>query len=99
MKNIPYAKLGVILADAWMNAAYRTTVKEICAYWGVPVLDLNDEQYPLLLTMHGAGRADTSATARQLRNDAFRLALYNDHPGLRAHEYRSTIIENWMRGL
>ena len=34
-----------------------------------------------------------------LRNDAFQLALYNGHPGLRAHEYRSTIIENWMRGL
>ncbi len=33
MKNIPYAKLGVILADGWMSAAYRTTVKEICAYW------------------------------------------------------------------
>mgnify|MGYP003237890579 CR=1 FL=1 len=40
-----------------------------------------------------------STTAKQLRNDAFKLALYNGHPGLRAHEYRSTIIENWMRGL
>lgn len=99
MKNIPYAKLGVILADGWMSAAYRTTVKEICAYWGVPVLDLNDEQHPLLLTAHSAGRADASPTAKQLRNDAFKLALYNGHPGLRAHEYRSTIIENWMRGL
>lgn len=99
MKNIPYAKLGVILADGWMSAAYRTTVKEICAYWGVPVLDLNDEQHPLLLTAHSAGRADASPTAKQLRNDAFQLALYNGHPGLRAHEYRSTIIENWMRGL
>lgn len=99
MKNIPYAKLGVILADAWMTTAYRTAIKEICAYWGVPVLDLNDEQYPLLLTMHDAGRTNVSPTAKQLRNDAFKLALYNDHPGLRAHEYRSTIIENWMRGL
>ena len=99
MKNIPYAKLGVILADAWMNAAYRATVKEICAYWGVPVLDLNDEQHPLLLTMHDAGRTNVSPTAKQLRNNAFKLAPYNDHPGLRAHEYRSTIIENWMRGL
>ena len=65
----------------------------------VPVLDLNDEQHPLLLTAHSAGRADASPTAKQLRNDAFQLALYNGHPGLRAHEYRSTIIENWMRGL
>ena len=99
MKNIPYAKLGVILADAWMNAAYRATVKEICAYWGVPVLDLNDEQHPLLLTMHDAGRTNVSPTAKQLRNNAFKLAPYNDHPGLKGHEYRSTIIENWMRGL
>ena len=57
------------------------------------------EQHPLLLTAHSAGRADASPTAKQLRNDAFQLALYNGHPGLRAHEYRSTIIENWMRGL
>ena len=99
MKNIPYAKLGVILADAWMTTAYRTAVKEICAYWGVPVLDLNDEQHPLLITAHGADRANTSAKARQLRNDAFKLTANNTHPGLRGHEYRSTIIENWMRGL
>ena len=45
------------------------------------------------------GRTNVSPTAKQLRNDAFKLALYNDHPGLRAHEYRSTIIENWIRGL
>ena len=56
-------------------------------------------EHPLLLTAHSAGRADASPTAKQLRNDAFQLALYNGHPGLRAHEYRSTIIENWMRGL
>ena len=99
MKNIPYAKLGVILADAWMNTAYRATVKEICSYWGVPVLDLNDEQYPLLITSHDAGRTDVSPTAKQLRNDAFKLTANNIHPGLRGHEYRSTIIENWMRGL
>ena len=82
-----------------MIAAYRTTVNEMCADCGVPLVDLNDEQHPLLLTAHSAGRADAIPTAKQLRNDAFQLALYNGHPGLRAHEYRSTIIENWMRGL
>lgn len=99
IKNIPYAKIGVILADGWMTDAYRTTVKEICAYWGISVLDLSDDQSPLLITTHDTNRAEVSSKAKQLRNDAFKVGPYNDHPGLRAHEYRSTIIENWMRTL
>ena len=43
--------------------------------------------------------ADVSHTAKQLRNDAFKLSSYNNHPSLKTHEYRSTIIENWMLGL
>ena len=99
IKNIPYAKIGVILADGWMTDAYRATVKEICAYWGISVLDLSDDQSPLLITTHDANRMNVSPKAKQLRNDAFKLGSYNDHPGLKAHEYRSTIIENWMRTL
>ncbi len=99
IKNIPYAKIGVILADGWMTDAYRATVKEICAYWGIPVLDLSDDQSPLLLATHDTNRAEVSAKAKKLRNDAFKLGPYNDHPSLKGHEYRSTIIENWMRTL
>lgn len=68
---------------------------------GDPGAGLTDTEKTLLLNLfeNAAYKTDTSIKAQQLRNDAFTLTARNVHPGLRGHEYRSTIIENWMRGL
>lgn len=96
MTNMPYAKIGVIIADAWMTERYANAVKQICEYWGVPVLDLKfDTSIPLGI----GGRPNGSETAKELRNGVFQVTETNSHPSLKAHEYRSTIIEDWLRHL
>lgn len=96
LTNMPYAKIGVIIADAWMNTKYANAVKEICAYWGIPVLDL---KFDPNVTMGIGGRPNGSPKAQQLRNLAFQVTPSNSHPNVEAHEYRSTIIEHFLRSL
>jgi hypothetical protein len=40
-----------------------------------------------------------SEKARALRNAAFMVSDTNAHPNAKAHEYRSTFIENFLRSL
>lgn len=96
LTNMPYAKIGVIIADAWMNTTYANAVKEICAYWGIPVLDLKfDANVPMGI----GGRPNGSSKAQQLRDLAFKVTPSNAHPNVEAHEYRSTTIEHFLRSL
>ena len=96
LTNMPYAKIGVIIADAWMNTKYANAVKEICAYWGIPVLDLKVDAN---VTMGIGGRPNGSPKAQQLRDLAFKVTPSNAHPNVEAHKYRSTFIEHWLRSL
>ncbi len=96
LTNMPFAKIGVIIADAWMTSNYANAVKEICKYWGIPYLDLKAENVPLGI---GGRYTETCSKARDLRNNAFQISSSNSHPNIKAHEYRSTIIENFLRSL
>ena len=96
--NIPYAKIGIIIPDAWCSAAMRDALIQIAEYWGIPYLDLcGDTKVPLLI---GGKRGKTvSSRAISLRNAAFQISAEDLHPNLKAHEYRSTIIEHFLRSL
>ena len=96
LTNMPYAKIGVIIADAWMPENYANAVKEICKYWGIPYLDLKGDNVPMGI---GGRYTATSSKARELRNNAFQVSADDSHPNIKAHEYRSTIIENFLRSL
>lgn len=97
MQNMPFAKIGVILADAWMPEKYANAVKEICYYWGISVLDLKgDNNVPMGI---GGRYTEHSAKARELRNLAFQNSPSDMHPNVKAHEYRSTYIEAFLRRL
>ena len=96
LTNMPLAKIGVIIADAWMPRKYANAVKEICIYWGIPVLDLKfDTNVPMGID----GRPEINPKAIELRNNAFKVTSSNGHPNVEAHKYRSTIIENFLRSL
>lgn len=97
LTNMPYAKIGVIIPDAWMPDTYANALKEICEYWGVPYLDLKgDVSVPMGI---GGKYGSFSAKAKQLRDNAFKVSDTNGHPNIKAHEYRSTVIENFLRSL
>lgn len=97
--NIPYAKIGIIIPDSWCSKAMRDALISVATYWGIPYLDLKgDTSVPLMI----GGRYDNSnisSKARELRNNAFQISAEDSHPNAKAHEYRSTVIENFMRSL
>lgn len=98
LTDMPYAKIGVIIPDAWMTETYADAIKDICRYWGVPWLDLKgDPSVPM--GIGGRNGIDVSPRAVELRNKAFRLSDADAHPNAKAHEYRSTIIEHFLRTL
>lgn len=95
--NMPYAKIGIIIADAWTSETMHDTLVEVAKWWGIPYLDLKgDPQVPMGLQ----GRlpsGSVSSKATDLRQKAF--AASDAHPNEKAHEYRSTIIEHFLRTL
>ena len=95
--NIPYAKIGIIIPDAWCSQTMHDTLAEIAEWWAIPYLDLKeDPQVPMGL----GGRlpaGSVSDKAKELRQAAF--AASDNHPNEKAHEYRSTYIENFLRSL
>lgn len=102
LTNRPRARVGIIISDAWMTQAYAQTLIDIANYWGVPYLDLGgDPKVPL---MNGGRRAGSGVTcsekAAELRNRQHYQTYPSDsHPNYEGHVWRSTVIENWMRGL
>ena len=97
LRNVPYAKIGVIISDAWLPEKYANATIEICKYWGVPYLNLKGDDN---ITMGIGGKFnECSEVARTLRDKAFKVTDTNEHPNVKAHEFRSTIIENFLRSL
>ena len=93
----PLVKIGIIITDAWMTQTYHDALVEIAKYWGIPYLDLkNGEQVPMMID--GELR-EHSTVAQSLRDAAFQITNANAHPTPKAHEYRSTVIENFLRSL
>ena len=97
LTNVPYAKIGIIIPDGWLTQEIHDTLIEIARYWGVPYLDLKGDDKIPLMTDGRLNGIVLSDKAKKLRNDAFLLA--NHHPNLKAHQYRSTVVENFLKGL
>lgn len=101
IENHPTARIGIIMSDAWMPQSYYTTLKEICEWWGIPLLDLGGD--PNVPVMNGGRRVGSGLTLNpkvaELRNATFYNADGDAHPNDKGHEWRSTVIENWIRSL
>lgn len=95
--NNPFVKIGIIISDSWMSQTYHDTLISIANYWGIPYLDLkNGEQVPLGI---GARFRELNPKARAVKSNNFVVSSTNSHPNVKAHEYRSTFIENFIRSL
>lgn len=93
----PHVKIGIIISDAWMTQTYHDALIEIANYWGIPYLDLkNGEEVPLMI---GGRFRETSPTAVDARNTAFKCSASDAHPNVEGHKYRSTVIEQFLRSL
>lgn len=98
IEHHPFAKIGIIISDAWLNQELYNALIEISKAWGVPYLDLkNDEKVPL--GIGGRLNIPVKQKAKDLRNNTFQMGTSDSHPNPKAHEYRSTIVENFLRSL
>lgn len=99
--NHPTSRIGVVMSDAWMPQTYYNTLKEICEWWGIPLLDLGGNAN--IPVMNGGRRSGSGLTlnpkVEELRNATFCTAEGDAHPNDAGHEWRSTVIENFIRGL
>ncbi len=97
IEHHPYAKIGIVITES-CAAPYRNAVRECALKWGIPYLDMmGDDKVPVIF-----GRASSLGLcqrARELRTAAFEVSSSNQHPNLKAHEYQSTFIENWLKSL
>lgn len=95
--NHPYSKIGVIITNG-SSPQYTDAERNVCKKWGIPYLDMEqDLSVPL---MHRVTERDgLCEQAKTLRLNAFKISQYNTHPNIKAHEYESTFIENFLRSL
>lgn len=97
--HIPYAKVGLIVTNGLSNNEdkFAEAIRNIARKWGVAYLDYHSENTPLL---HRCNKGGTVCdTAKNARLAAFRVSETDTHPNAKAHEYESTIVENFLRGL
>ncbi len=82
-----------------LNELRDATIK-IAEYYGIPYLDLKgDPKVPMMIGGRYPSLGKVSPEAVKQRNKAFQISETDSHPNPKAHLYRSTIIENFLRSL
>lgn len=95
--NHPYAKIGIIVTNG-CAFPYTEAIRRVARKWAIPYLDIAaDYQVPLLHRVEE--KPEVCARAIELRTKQFIVCDSNRHPNVKAHEYESTFIENWLRSL
>lgn len=98
--NMPNCKIGIIIADSWLSEKLRDATIKIAEYYGIPYLDLKgDPKVPMMIGGRYSSLGEVSPEAVKQRNKAFQISDEDKHPNPKAHIYRSTIIENFLRSL
>lgn len=95
--NHPYAKIGIIVTNG-CAFPHTEAIRRVARKWAIPYLDIaGDYQIPMMHRVEE--KAEVCATAIALRMKQFIVCDSNKHPNVKAHEYESTFIENWLRSL
>jgi len=95
--NRPFAHVGVIITD-FAEQERRNVIIECCKRWGVAFLDLYNPTIPMIRTR--GEQIELDPKIKEIRGAQFALNGASDmHPNNKAHQWQSSIIENFMRGL
>jgi len=100
IRNHPQAKIGVIITNGSTLDIVNATIA-IAKKWGVPYLnEATDEQCSF---MFRSNRSGVVSSIRNFRNEYWYVSnidgARNSHPNAKAHEFESTVVENWLRSL
>lgn len=94
----PYAHIGILVSNGCETGDYANATIEMAKKWGIPYLNL-DGGYDVPLLHRTQTRSETCDEAKNIRLSQFRVSTTNGHPNIKAHEYESTFIENFLRSL
>ena len=93
----PFAKIGIIVPNG-CTRSYTDAIRKVARKWAIPYLDISgDYNVPLMNRVHE--KNDVCEKVLEFRNSMFAVGEKNRHPNVKAHEYESTFIENWLRSL
>ena len=95
IERYPYAKIGAIVTNASLAPDFAEAIRRVSVKWGIPYLDLMCDK-GISTTLNKEGMCDR---ARELRNKVFVVSEKNSHPGIKAHEFMSTYVEDFLRRL
>ena len=96
--NRPYMKIGIIITDGRADPKWREATRECARKWGIPYLDMvGDDKVPVILRREP--ELGLCERADDLRCRSFWVTEQNHHPNIKAHEYQSYFIENFLRSL
>ena len=90
---MPYAKIGTVVSNAYLDPDYRQAIIDVSKKWGIPYLDLMTDE-TISATLTKTGMCDKAV---ELRNKAFFVTEKNGHPNLKAHELMSTVYEDFLK--
>ena len=92
LEHCPKAHIGIIVSNS-LSRSYVDATIAMAERWGVPYLDLNSDNVPLMQN-----------TLRNVSNDAkaiaiskFAISSSNMHPNYWAHEFESYFIEDFLK--
>ena len=92
----PKIKLGIISPDGWLDESREQAFVEIGKAWGIPVLDFKSAFVPF---QTGSRPYSMNQYAVERRNFAMQIDSENSHPNPFGQQYRSTVIESFMKTL
>lgn len=91
LANCTKAHIGIIVSNS-LSQAYVDATIEMAERWGIPYLDLNSANVPLMQNT----LQNVCDEAKQIVISKFAISSTNMHPNYDAHEYESKFIEAWM---
>ena len=93
LENMPYAKIGTVISNGYLDHDFRNAIVEVSRKWGIPYLDLmEDGTVPATLKKPGM-----CERAIALRHKAFWVSEQNGHPNVKAHAFISSVYEAFLR--
>ncbi len=71
--NMPYAKIGTIVSNAYLSEPFRNAIKEVSVKWGIPYLDMMGDT-SISTTLSKEGMCER---AREIRDKQFKVSETN----------------------
>ena len=86
------AHIGIIVSNS-LSQSYVDATIEMAERWGIPYLDLNSDNVPLMQNT----LRNVSDDAKQIAISKFAISSTNMHPNFYAHQFESQFIESWLQ--